>query len=136
MNWGTINFFGIEAACSKRNHLTVRSPASAAGVDFLISLNECHLKLVLKSSVTHFNHGSPHRSRGPRDPAPPPAPPRRRLAAVIASPPEMSFAARRYWAVSIMNTPWRRPRRELCKEAIRHRGLVRKVGRHFCGRNL
>jgi putative transposase len=34
-------------------------------LDVLIPLNERHLKLTLKSWVTHFNHGRPHLSLGP-----------------------------------------------------------------------
>jgi hypothetical protein len=41
-------------------------------LDFLIPLNECHLKLTLKSWVTHFNYGRPHMSLGPGIPVPPP----------------------------------------------------------------
>ena len=39
-------------------------------LDFLIPLNERHLKLILKSWITHFNHGRPHMSLGPAMPAP------------------------------------------------------------------
>ena len=39
---------------------------------FLIPFNERHLKLILKSWVTHFNHGRPHMSLGPGMPVPPP----------------------------------------------------------------
>jgi len=39
-------------------------------LDFLIPFNEGHLKLILKSWVTHFNHGRPHMSLGPGIPAP------------------------------------------------------------------
>ena len=39
-------------------------------LDFLIPLNERHLKLVLKSWVTHFTHGRPHMSLGPGIPTP------------------------------------------------------------------
>jgi putative transposase len=38
-------------------------------LDFLIPFNERHLKLTLKSWVTHFNHGRPHMSLGPGIPA-------------------------------------------------------------------
>ena len=41
-------------------------------LDFLIPLNERHLKLTLKSWVAHFNHGRPHMSLGPGIPVPPP----------------------------------------------------------------
>jgi len=37
---------------------------------FLHSLNERHLKLILKPWVAHFNHGRPHMSLGPAMPAP------------------------------------------------------------------
>jgi hypothetical protein len=37
----------------------------------------------------------------------------------MSSPPGTSFAARRFWAVFIMNTPWRRPRREPCTDPTR-----------------
>ena len=39
-------------------------------LDFLIPLNERHLKLILKSWVTHFNRSRPHMSLGPGIPAP------------------------------------------------------------------
>ena len=39
-------------------------------LDFLIPFNERHLKLILKSWATHFNHGRPHMSLGPGIPAP------------------------------------------------------------------
>lgn len=39
-------------------------------LDFLIPLNERHLKLILKSWVTHFNRRRPHMSLGPGIPAP------------------------------------------------------------------
>ena len=39
-------------------------------LDFLIPLNQRHLKLTLKSWVTHFNHGRPHMSLGPGIPVP------------------------------------------------------------------
>ena len=39
-------------------------------LDFVIPCNERHLKLILKSWVTHFNHGRPHMSLGPGIPAP------------------------------------------------------------------
>jgi len=84
-------------------------------LDFLIPLNERHLKLTLKSWVAHFNHGRPHMSLG-RGYRCHPRIPRRRTGTAIASPPGTSCAARRFWAVSIMNTPWRRPRRELRKD--------------------
>ena len=38
-------------------------------LDFLIPLNERHLKLILKSWVTHFNQGRPHMSLGPGIPS-------------------------------------------------------------------
>jgi len=38
--------------------------------DFLIPFHERHLKLILKSWATHFNHGRPHMSLGPEIPAP------------------------------------------------------------------
>ena len=41
------------------------------------------------------------------------------MGAVIVYPPATSFAARRYWAVSIINTCWREPRRELREETNR-----------------
>ena len=44
-------------------------------LDFLIPLNERHLKLTLKSWVRHFNHGRPHMSLGPGIPTPLPHPP-------------------------------------------------------------
>lgn len=39
-------------------------------LDFLIPFNERHLKFVLKSWITHFNHGRPHMSIGPAIPVP------------------------------------------------------------------
>jgi putative transposase len=44
-------------------------------LDFLIPLNERHLRLVLTSWLTHFHHGRPHMSLGPGIPVPlqPPA---------------------------------------------------------------
>jgi transposase InsO family protein len=39
-------------------------------LDFLIPCNERHLKLILRSWMTHFNHGRPHMSLGPGIPAP------------------------------------------------------------------
>lgn len=39
-------------------------------LDFVIPCNERHLKLILKSWVTNFNHGRPHMSLGPGIPAP------------------------------------------------------------------
>jgi len=44
-------------------------------LDFLIPFNERHLKLILKSWATHFNHGRPHMSLGPGIPAPLQQPP-------------------------------------------------------------
>ena len=41
-------------------------------LDFLVPLNQRHLKLTLKSWVAHFNHGRPHMSLGPGIPVPPP----------------------------------------------------------------
>ena len=38
-------------------------------LDFLIPLNERHLKFILKSWVMHFNQGRPHMSLGPGIPA-------------------------------------------------------------------
>ncbi len=34
-------------------------------LDFLIPFNERHLKLVVKTWITHFNHARPHMSLGP-----------------------------------------------------------------------
>jgi len=39
-------------------------------LDFLIPLNERHLRLILKSWMMHFHHGRPHTSLGPGIPAP------------------------------------------------------------------
>ena len=39
-------------------------------LDLLIPLNERHLKLILKSWITHFHNGRPHMSLGPGIPAP------------------------------------------------------------------
>jgi len=39
-------------------------------LDFIIPFNEPHLKLILRSWMTHFNHGRPHMSLGPGIPAP------------------------------------------------------------------
>ena len=39
-------------------------------LDFVIPFNERHLKLILRSWMTHFNHGRPHMSLGPGIPAP------------------------------------------------------------------
>ena len=44
-------------------------------LDFLIPFHERHLKLILKSWATHFNHGRPHMSLGPGIPAPLQQPP-------------------------------------------------------------
>lgn len=45
-------------------------------LDFVILLTERHLKLILRSWVTHYNHGRPHMSLGPAIPAPQqPSPP-------------------------------------------------------------
>jgi hypothetical protein len=38
-------------------------------LDFLIPFNERHLKLLLKTWITHFNHERPHMSLGPGIPA-------------------------------------------------------------------
>ena len=45
-------------------------------LDFLIPLNERHLRLILKSWMTHFHRGRPHMSLRPGIPAPlqPPMP--------------------------------------------------------------
>ena len=48
----------------------VRGTLRRECLDFLIPFNERHLKLILKSWVTHFNHGRPHMSLGPGIPAP------------------------------------------------------------------
>ena len=39
-------------------------------LDFLIPLNERHLRLILQSWIAHYNHGRPHMSLGPGMPAP------------------------------------------------------------------
>jgi putative transposase len=39
-------------------------------LDFLIPLNERHLRRILKEWVTHYNHGRPHSSLGPGIPDP------------------------------------------------------------------
>ena len=39
-------------------------------LDVVIPFNERHLKLILRSWTTHFNHGRPHMSLGPGIPAP------------------------------------------------------------------
>jgi len=39
-------------------------------LDFLVPLNERHLRRVLKSRMTHFHHGRPHMSLGPGIPVP------------------------------------------------------------------
>ena len=39
-------------------------------LDLVIPFNESHLKLILRSWMTHFNHGRPHMSLGPGIPAP------------------------------------------------------------------
>jgi len=39
-------------------------------LDFVIPFNERHLKLILRSWMTHFNHGRPQMSLGPGIPAP------------------------------------------------------------------
>ena len=39
-------------------------------LDFVIPFHERHLKLILRSWMTHFNHGRPHMSLGPGIPAP------------------------------------------------------------------
>ena len=36
-------------------------------VDFMIPLNESHIRIILKPWVAHFNEGRPHSSLGPRD---------------------------------------------------------------------
>ncbi|MGH9630371.1 MAG: integrase core domain-containing protein, partial [Bryobacteraceae bacterium] len=38
-------------------------------LDFLIPFNERHLRLVLKTWITHFNHARPHMNLGPGIPA-------------------------------------------------------------------
>ena len=40
-------------------------------LDFLIPLNERHLRSFLKAWVTHYNQGRPHASLGPGIPEPP-----------------------------------------------------------------
>ena len=73
-------------------------------LDFLIPLNERHLKAILKVWVTHFNHGQPHMSLGPGIPEPFQHPPpedrsRHRLAAghVIRSKPVLGGLHHEYW---------------------------------------
>ncbi len=73
-------------------------------LDFLIPLNERHLKLMLKAWVTHFNHGRPHMSLGPGIPQPLQHPPpedgsRHSLAAghVIRSKPVLGGLHHEYW---------------------------------------
>ena len=41
-------------------------------LDWLISLNERHLRWILREWVTHYNRGRPHASLGPGIPDPPP----------------------------------------------------------------
>jgi transposase InsO family protein len=41
-------------------------------LDWLIVLNERHLRAVLREWVTHYNHGRPHTSLGPGIPDDPP----------------------------------------------------------------
>ncbi len=41
-------------------------------LDFLIPMNERHLRSTLREWVTHYNHGRPHSSLGPGIPGPPP----------------------------------------------------------------
>jgi hypothetical protein len=84
--------------------------------------HERHLKLILKSRATHFNHGRPQMSLGPGIPAPLQQPP----PANVSRPPGSLFGARRFSAVSIKNTPWKRQRRELRKE---HAGEARAATR-------
>ncbi len=40
-------------------------------LDFLIPLNERHLRGIVKESVTHYNRGRPHSALGPGIPEPP-----------------------------------------------------------------
>jgi putative transposase len=44
-------------------------------LDFLIPLNERHLRVILKSWMTYYHHGRPHMSLGPGIPAPLQQPP-------------------------------------------------------------
>src|SRR5438046_10736542 len=39
-------------------------------VDFMIPLNESHIRIILKPWVAHFNEGRPHSSLGPGIPEP------------------------------------------------------------------
>jgi len=41
-------------------------------LDFMILLNERHVRRVLRERVTHYNRGRPHASLGPGIPDPPP----------------------------------------------------------------
>ena len=49
---------------------TLRRDIAPRMSDFLIPFSERHLKFVVKSWITHFNHGRPHMSIGPAIPAP------------------------------------------------------------------
>jgi putative transposase len=39
-------------------------------LDYLIPINECHLKMTIKEWGTHYNRGRPHSSLGPGLPEP------------------------------------------------------------------
>lgn len=80
-------------------------------LDFLIPLNEDHLRLLFKEWVRHYNRGRPHASLGPGIPGLPPELPAPRSSAIGCRRNPASWRAR-FCAVSITSTDWRTWRRE------------------------
>ena len=90
-------------------------------LDFLIPINERHLRRIITEFVLHYNRGQPHSALGPGIPEHPR--PRFRPASIgTGCPPVIVSARLRFSAGCIMNTGWER--------RLRDRGL------NFCGGQL
>ena len=93
-------------------------------LDFMILLNEGHLRMTLRSWVTHYNRGRPHSSLGPSipemvmdNPLPRSRMPGHRL------PRDCEIKRKTSWAVCITNTGWNSASREPSQVSAEDSGI-------------
>jgi putative transposase len=77
-------------------------------LDFLIPLNEHHLRCIVREWMSHYNAARPHMALGPGIPQPPPPLSALRQASRHRLPGHLRVAARPILGGCIMNTGWKR----------------------------
>jgi hypothetical protein len=87
---------------------TLRGHNATECLDWVIPLNEKHLRRILREWVTHYHRGRPHASLGPGIPVPTKKPPRNAQYGKHQLPEDCRIRTREtFLAGSVMNIGWR-----------------------------